>query len=328
MSITPSMLLTILDSPIAYHRIYATITGSVTSAVMLSQAMYWTPRTSDPHNWFYKTADDWQEETGLSRREQETARRILKDLQILEEKKHGLPCKLFFRVNLEVLYRLIVGSANQDSTKGENKYGGKRQTAMYSSAIQDVIKETNNLYTEITSENTSENTTKIESRKSFDLHSEEKRKNLALENKSEDQDPAPLNPPAPLSESAIACKEKFENRFSSSFNRFAPRGLEKQGFSEWHLGGKRNNWHQDLIAVSKVHLKKHEKPSGDGDAINFINGICLKEDWAKLELFTDEAKSRIEKSQSQARSPQPQQQPIELIASPPPAHLRERFRAS
>ena len=65
MSITPSMLLTILDSPIAYHRIYATITGSVTSAVMLSQAMYWTPRTSDPHNWFYKTADDWQEETGL-----------------------------------------------------------------------------------------------------------------------------------------------------------------------------------------------------------------------------------------------------------------------
>lgn len=86
--------------------------------------------------------------------------------------------------------------------------------------------------------------------------------------------------------------ENFENQFKPEFNRFAPRGLDRQGFSEWHLGGKRNNWHEDLIAIAQKHLLTHEKPSNRGDAINFINNICFKEDWAKLELLTDEARSK------------------------------------
>ena len=156
---TPEMLLTVLDSPIAYHRIYATITRSVTAAVMLSQAMYWTPRTKDSERWFYKTADEWQKETGLSRREQETARRTLKSLSILEEKKQGLPCQLFFRLNLKILYRCIVESAKQDAPKEENQYGGKRQTRESKSAKLDETKTPSILYTEITSEITSKNTT-------------------------------------------------------------------------------------------------------------------------------------------------------------------------
>lgn len=307
MSITPQMLLAILGNPIAYHRIYATITGSVTSAVMLSQAMYWTPRSSDPLGWFYKTADEWQEETGLSRREQETARRILKDLQILEEKKQGLPCKLFFRVNLETLYSLIVESANQDPTKGKSKNGGKCQTGMHSFAIQDDTEVPSNLYTEITSEITTE----IKFPCNFDLIPEQKTDPLSDLSKPED----PKNPPLPpLAASPRNYAQEMSDRFSNKSNRFAPKGLDLQGFANWHLGGKRNNWDLDLIAVAKVHLKKHEKPFGDGDAINFINAICMREDWAKFELFADEATVRRQKEQSQQQ--RSQQQPTPQLAQP------------
>lgn len=90
----------------------------------------------------------------------------------------------------------------------------------------------------------------------------------------------------------IRAHENFENQFKPEFNRFAPRGLDQQGFSEWHLGGKRGNWHEDLIAIAQKHLLAHEKPSNRGDAINFINNICFREDWAKFELLTDEARSQ------------------------------------
>ena len=93
--------------------------------------------------------------------------------------------------------------------------------------------------------------------------------------------------------------ENFENQFNPDFNRFAPRGLAQQGFSEWHLGGKRNNWHDDLLAIAKEHLSAHEKPSSRNDCINFINNICFREDWAKLELLTDEARSRQQKATAQ-----------------------------
>ena len=48
-------LLDLLDRPIAFHRVFVTITGSLAAGVMLSQALYWSRRTKDPEGWFYKT---------------------------------------------------------------------------------------------------------------------------------------------------------------------------------------------------------------------------------------------------------------------------------
>jgi hypothetical protein len=144
--------------------------------------------------------------------------------------------------------------------------------------------------------------------------------------KPEDPKTPPIAPPAPRNYA-----QEMTDRFSNKTNRFAPKGLDLQGFANWHLGGKRNNWHLDLIAVAKVHLKKHEKPFGDGDAINFINAICFKEDWAKFELFADQATVRHQKEQSQQHRSQQQPAPIavqELTATAPPAHIRERFKTA
>ncbi|NEP10855.1 MAG: hypothetical protein F6K14_11705 [Symploca sp. SIO2C1] len=158
----------LLERPIAYHRIFAKIAGSVTAGLFLSQLFYWTPRGKDEDNWIYKTAKDWYEETALTRREQETARKLLKQKKLLQEKKCGVPCKLFYRINTEVLLELIAAqtytesvvegvedtvqtrmaeSAKLERRKAPNRNGGKRQTRTAESAKHSI-------YTETTSETT------------------------------------------------------------------------------------------------------------------------------------------------------------------------------
>lgn len=95
------------DRPIAFNRDFVKLGIGITGALLLSQAVYWCKRTNDNDGWFYKTADEWQEETGMTRNEQETARRRLRDLGILEEKRAGLPAKLYYRINTNKLVELL-----------------------------------------------------------------------------------------------------------------------------------------------------------------------------------------------------------------------------
>ena len=151
-------LLKILSRPIAFHRCLAELTGSVTSGLMLSQALYWTPRAKDPDGWFWKTQDEWFEETMLSRKEQETARRRLKELgngSVWHEQLRGVPAKLFYRIDLEALEALLL--ASKDETIG--------QASMPESDILECTNGTNKLarigqalITETTTEITSETT--------------------------------------------------------------------------------------------------------------------------------------------------------------------------
>lgn len=113
--------------PIAFQRIFTGLSCDgkkigVTGALMLSQACYWSVKTVD--GWFWKTADEWEEETGLTRREQETARKKLVSLGIMAEEKRGVPCKLFFKIDETRLDHLV----NLVSTNPPNWNGGKRQT--------------------------------------------------------------------------------------------------------------------------------------------------------------------------------------------------------
>lgn len=106
MKIASNQITKLLDRPIAFHRCFVDISGSVDGAVFLSQAIYWTKRT-DLEQWFYKTAVEWEEETGIKSDRQKTIRNHLVKLGVLEEKKEGIPCKLFYRINLEKLSQLL-----------------------------------------------------------------------------------------------------------------------------------------------------------------------------------------------------------------------------
>ncbi len=122
-----------LQRPIAFHRVFVNLGAGVTGAVMLSQAIYWSRRTGED-GWFYKTQADWEDETGLTRREQETARRKLIAAGVLQEERRGVPAKLFFRVDRDALSAALgvqtsmAESANLGSTKEPRQYGGKRQS--------------------------------------------------------------------------------------------------------------------------------------------------------------------------------------------------------
>jgi hypothetical protein len=101
-------LLGLLDAPIAFHRVFVKLASGVTAGLLLSQAYYWSKNKTAKQRggWFYKSHTEWEEETGLTRREQETARKHLCEKGLLEEKIDALPGKgrvLWFRVDLDSL---------------------------------------------------------------------------------------------------------------------------------------------------------------------------------------------------------------------------------
>ncbi len=106
-----SHLTLLLQRPIAYHPIFSKISGNHTAGLMLSQIFYWTKiiDMTEPtrEGWFYKTREEWHTELLLTRKEQETARRRLKTIGLIEEKKAGIPAKLYFRLNKTKLLELL-----------------------------------------------------------------------------------------------------------------------------------------------------------------------------------------------------------------------------
>lgn len=96
------------DQPIAFNKHYVFIGCGINGALMLSQLVYWTARTKDSEGWIYKDHHEWTRETGLTRKEQHTARKTLKELGFISEKKHGVPPRVFFRIERENLYKALI----------------------------------------------------------------------------------------------------------------------------------------------------------------------------------------------------------------------------
>ena len=107
-AISAELLLEVFDLPVSFHRCLIPITGGVTAALMLSQAIWMTQETEPTMGgWFSKSQDQWTEETGLSRWEQESARRALRNAGFLEETHQGMPSKLWYRVRPEMVWRAL-----------------------------------------------------------------------------------------------------------------------------------------------------------------------------------------------------------------------------
>ena len=80
------MKIELFDGIIAFHRSFVKPAGGVKAALFMSQVLYWNNRTSDKNGWFYKTYEEFEEETGLTRKNQETARRQLVEINWLVTK--------------------------------------------------------------------------------------------------------------------------------------------------------------------------------------------------------------------------------------------------
>ncbi len=92
---------------VTYFPSLATVTGSPKAALLLGHALYVTRdismRSPERDGWFWKTREDWEEATGLTAREQASARAQLLSLGLLQEARLGMPCRLHYRLSLDSL---------------------------------------------------------------------------------------------------------------------------------------------------------------------------------------------------------------------------------
>lgn len=158
-------MIDLLDRPIAYHRCFVWLGAGITGSVFLSQALYWTRRTNDQNGWFYKSQAEWEEETGLTRHEQDGARKKLCALGVLEEIRRGVPARLFYRLNMNRLREILVKGEplkpvrNQDCRNSANWNAENQQARLPQTGEQDCHELAN--ITENTTEITTETTADI-----------------------------------------------------------------------------------------------------------------------------------------------------------------------
>lgn len=123
----PPQLDRALGRPIRFCPVLTRLCKSLNAGLMLSQALYWSRITDDPDGWFYKTAAGWQQETSLTAKQQESARRALRRSPFWEEERRGVTGTLHFRVDQDELLRALAAlsisreAGSLDSTKPQNK---------------------------------------------------------------------------------------------------------------------------------------------------------------------------------------------------------------
>lgn len=124
-------LLDLLDRPISFHRCFVDLSGSINGALMLSQAVYWTRRTSNEDGSFYKSRDEWREETGLTHEQQESARKALRKTAFWKERHDRMAHKVFYRIDKAELRKALSAipvSGNRETrrAKPENTVSSNR----------------------------------------------------------------------------------------------------------------------------------------------------------------------------------------------------------
>ncbi|MCA8349946.1 hypothetical protein [Burkholderia cepacia] len=134
----PSDLLVKIGRPVAYYSELAFYLGGVNAAILFSQLLYWMPRASDERG-VYKTMQELRVETGLSRAEQETARKALRARGVLVETHARLEHKIFYRLDLDVLDCLLEssspvtdGATELDPPSAENSHSPMRKSSIRS----------------------------------------------------------------------------------------------------------------------------------------------------------------------------------------------------
>lgn len=120
----PSDLALDFGNPVAYYPGLVKYLGSVNAVLMFCQFFYLSGKEASPLG-IYKSVEDIESETGLSYREQVTARKQLTSRGILIETTKRLEHKIYFRIDADKLDEIITGSAviprNAQSAVGEDE---------------------------------------------------------------------------------------------------------------------------------------------------------------------------------------------------------------
>jgi hypothetical protein len=95
---------------VGYSPDLARIVGGATIGLFLSQILFLSDKGNNPEGWVYKSEAEMGRETGLTKREQQTARRKLLALGVIAIMRRGWKNTYHFKVLWERLYQVIAGS--------------------------------------------------------------------------------------------------------------------------------------------------------------------------------------------------------------------------
>jgi hypothetical protein len=94
---------------VGYSPDLAKIVGGATIGLFLSQLLFLSDKGANPEGWVYKSEQEMGKETGLTKREQQTARRKLLSLGVIAIMRGGWKNTYHFKVLWEKLYQVIAG---------------------------------------------------------------------------------------------------------------------------------------------------------------------------------------------------------------------------
>lgn len=138
------------DRPIAFNRDFVRIGCGIKGSLMLSQAVYWSRRTTAKDGSFWKLQEEWEEETGMTRHEQMTALKRLKKLGFISVEKRGIPAKNYYILNTnKILEELSKSKDCKWYGKRTTREEGKRTTGDSESGPHSITEITTEITTEI-----------------------------------------------------------------------------------------------------------------------------------------------------------------------------------
>jgi hypothetical protein len=92
---------------VGYSPDLARAVGGATIGLFLSQLLFLSDKGANPEGWVYKSEQEMGRETGLTKREQQTARRKLLRLGVIAIERRGFKFTYHFKVIWEQLYQVI-----------------------------------------------------------------------------------------------------------------------------------------------------------------------------------------------------------------------------
>ncbi len=124
MSLSASLLN--VGRPVAYYPNLARFFGSVNVAILFAQLHYWHDRSGSEIG-TYKTSADLEQETGLSYREQVTARKQLRAKGFLIETERRLEHRIYFLLKMDVVDAAFDAWTEAQSPNDENAVREQRE---------------------------------------------------------------------------------------------------------------------------------------------------------------------------------------------------------
>ena len=111
------LLVALHQRPIAYYPVYAKLTGSVTSGVLLSQILYlWSANAGEK---FPKKDQQLREQTALSDEDMRRAKKALSTCGFLSISVGGLPATTYYDVDPDALSQAIILAQNAQTSSGD-----------------------------------------------------------------------------------------------------------------------------------------------------------------------------------------------------------------